>query len=69
MLSFKKWLEATGGARAHTAAGLIDPEQRIKMTGTKRGGMPHYDGQEIIKKLKDPEKMFGIKKIERQSKK
>ena len=68
MLSFKKWLEATGAARIHPDP-LIDPGIAIRMRGTGKGGVPDYPGEEIIKKLKDPEKMFGIKKIERQSKK
>jgi len=67
MLSFKKWLEATGGARIH-ADPLIPPEVMIRMNPSG-GAVPRYDGVEIVRKRKDPEKMFGIKKIERQSKK
>lgn len=67
MLSFKKWLEATGGARIHPDP-LIEPGLRIKMTGTGRGGMPHYDGVEIVRKRKCPDKLFGMKKIEKSKK-
>jgi len=68
MLSFKKWLEATGGARIHPDP-LIEPALRIKMTGG--GGVPTYDVEEPEpkRKRKCPDDLFGIKKIERQSKK
>lgn len=71
MLSFKKWLEATGAARVTADADLIDPPQRIKMTGTGEGGVPTYRPKKEDPKRKepDPDKLFGVKKIERQSKK
>ncbi len=67
MLSFKKWLETTGAARAHTATDLIHTPSRIQMTGD--GGVLKYDVEERKRKRKDPEKLFGVKVIEKQKKK